>query len=140
MSPVDRILHQYVVPSHAFIYTATFFLYVGIVRSRYVLFLYYVHRHPPMTHGGTNGRRTCIDILDDDSLPTSSTTVDLRSFWRKCYYRDVGDKIKTPSKLVALVDASAIVTPSCQSPSVQLCSCQNLHSISSRSRRVSCAT
>ena len=39
-----------------------------IVRSRYALFVYYVHRHPLMTHGGTNRRHTCIDILDDDSL------------------------------------------------------------------------
>ena len=48
--------------------TAAFFLYVGIVRSRYALFFYCVHWHPLMTHGSTNRRRTCIDILDDDSL------------------------------------------------------------------------
>ena len=51
---------------------AAFFLYVGIVRSRYALFFYYVQCHPLMTHGRTvtNRRRTCIgsDILDDDSL------------------------------------------------------------------------
>jgi len=47
---------------------AALFLYVGIFRSRYALFFYNVHWHPVMTHGGTNRRRTCIDILDDDSL------------------------------------------------------------------------
>jgi len=45
---------------------ATIFLYVGIVRSRYALFFYYVHLL--MIHGTTNRRRTCLDILDDDSL------------------------------------------------------------------------
>ena len=48
--------------------TAAFFRYVGLVRSRYARFFYYVHRHQLITHGGLNRRRTCIDILDDDSL------------------------------------------------------------------------
>ena len=67
MPPVDRILVDMLSP-RASLYPVTFFLYVGIVRSRYALFFYYVHCHPLMTHGSTNRRRTCIDILDDDSL------------------------------------------------------------------------
>ena len=47
---------------------AAFFQCVGIARSRYALFFHYDHWHPLMTHGGANRRRTCIDVLDDDSL------------------------------------------------------------------------
>ena len=69
MPPVDRILADMLYPRTSLsLYTATFFLYVRIVRSRYALFFYYVHRHPLMAHARTNRRRTCIDILDDNSL------------------------------------------------------------------------
>ena len=69
MPPADRILVDMLYPRTSLsLYTTTFFLYVGIVRSRYALFFYYVHCHPLMTHARTNRQRTCIDVLDDNSL------------------------------------------------------------------------
>ena len=43
-------------------------LSTSAVCSRYALLLYWAHWNPLMIHGGINRRRTCIDILDDDSL------------------------------------------------------------------------